>query len=115
LNSLWQTQGLPLIKMRVGIHTGPLVAGSLGGSQRLEYTVLGDTVNIAARLESFSKDDATTHPPGSVCRILIGESTRNALDEQFQTEPVGAVRLKGKQLAVSVYRVLDYLEIRPGS
>lgn len=48
LNAVWAAQGLLAVAMRVGIYTGPLVAGSLGGRQRLEYTVLGDTVNIVA-------------------------------------------------------------------
>lgn len=103
LNPDWAQQGLPRITMRVGIHTGPLVAGSLGGSRRLEYTVLGDTVNIASRLESFEKNDH--HAPGSACRVLIGESTFDYLNGRFQAVEVSKVKLKGKQQGITVYRV----------
>jgi adenylate cyclase len=103
LNADWAQQGLPVIAMRVGIYTGPLVAGSLGSSRRMEYTVLGDTVNIASRLESFEKD--AHHCPGSSCRVLIGETTFRCLDNHFQVVGVGQVYLKGKAQGIAVYRV----------
>ncbi|MCP5159710.1 MAG: adenylate/guanylate cyclase domain-containing protein [Gammaproteobacteria bacterium] len=123
LNADWAQQGLPVIAMRVGIQTGPLVAGSLGSRRRLEYTVLGDTVNSASRLESFEKD--AHHTVGSVCRVLIGETTfhylnRNIsslshaligetlyhdLDDRLRITEVSRVHLKGKQQAIAVYRV----------
>ena len=55
-NCQWQKQGDPEIKMRVGIYTGSIIVGSLGGKNRLEYGVIGDSVNIASRLESFEKE-----------------------------------------------------------
>ncbi len=105
LNAQWQAQGLPAIAMRVGIYTGPLVAGSLGSNRRLEYTVIGDTVNVAARLEGFRME--STDEMQSVCRILVGATTRRYLDERFQVEPVGLAKLKGKKEEIAVYRVLD--------
>jgi adenylate cyclase len=106
LNREWLEQGLPIIGMRVGIHTGPLVAGTLGGQQRTEYTVIGDTVNTAARLESFDKAIA---PPTdeNPCRILIGETTWGLINGQFATEKVGMYPLKGKQNNLFIYQVLD--------
>jgi adenylate cyclase len=104
LNVQWQVQGLPAIAMRVGIYTGPLVAGSLGSSRRLEYTVIGDTVNIASRLEGFGKEGADQER--SACRILIGETTRCYIGEQFRLKPVGLAKLKGKKEEIVVYRVL---------
>ncbi|EIJ41743.1 putative transmembrane sensor domain protein [Beggiatoa alba B18LD] len=102
LRKKWQEDGLPQIRMRVGIFTGPLVAGSLGAVDRQEYTVIGDTVNTASRLESFDKSiDAD-----SACRILIGESTLNYLNHLFETECVDAVHLKGKEMMITVYRVI---------
>jgi adenylate cyclase len=110
LNRRWQAQGLPTIGMRVGIFTGPLVVGSLGGTQRLEYTVLGDTVNTASRLESFDKHVFAPHTTGSPCRILIGESTLQYLGGRFETQKVGRVRLTGKEEHVTIYRVIARLD-----
>jgi len=105
LNSLWQKQNLPTAKMRIGIFSGPLVAGCIGSSHRMEYTVIGDTVNIASRLEGFNKDSIEPSLTNHACRILIGEKTLQLLDRQFQTEMVGKVNLKGKDKKITIYRV----------
>ncbi len=97
----WRARNLPEIRMRVGIYTGPLVAGSLGSRQRQEYTVLGDTVNTASRLESFDKNLDSQSP----CRILIGESTLSLLGNRYETQCVGKVNLKGKRDAITIHRV----------
>ncbi len=105
LNEEWKKQGLPTITMRVGIYTGSLVAGSFGGVVRMEYTVIGDTVNTASRLESFDKSIA---PPNekNPCRILIGESTCNHLSALYKTEGVGEFQLKGKDEYLKIYQVI---------
>ena len=103
LNPVWVAEGRPAINIRVGIFTGPLVAGSLGSSDRMEYTVIGDTVNVASRLEGY---------PGEVagdsghCRILIGEATRRLVTGLFDLRQVGEVALKGKTEQVVIYSVL---------
>jgi adenylate cyclase len=106
LNVRWQQQGLPMIGMRVGIYTGSLVAGTLGGHQRMEYTVIGDTVNTASRLESFDKTIASPdaqHP----CRILVGETTWQLIRTHYITEQIGECQLKGKHNMLTIYQVLD--------
>jgi adenylate cyclase len=106
LNRRWQAQQQPTIRMRVGIYTGPLVAGTVGSAERLEYTVLGDTVNIASRLESYAKEMFTMEVSDSPCRILIGETTLQYVGQQFHTQYVGQVYLKGREHTTTIYRVL---------
>lgn len=104
LNQRRLAEGRPIAGMRAGIFTGPAVSGTLG-TQRSEYVVVGDTVNVASRLESLDKDlfapDAEHHP----CRIFIGEKTLRYLGSEFETDWVGDMTLKGKEQKVSVYRV----------
>jgi adenylate cyclase len=106
LNALWQAQGLPTARTRIGIYTGPVVGGSLGTAQRLQYTTVGDTANIAARLESFEKDLIKAHFPHTPCRILIGEATLRYLGDQFKTHRIGEVSLRGKEEKITIYRVV---------
>jgi len=101
LNRNWETRGLPIVQMRVGIFTGPVMVGSLGSKERLEYGVIGDSVNIASRLESCEK-----HRQLSNCRILIAKETLVYLQEKFRVESWGSLSLKGKHQQIEVYRVL---------
>jgi CHASE2 domain-containing sensor protein/class 3 adenylate cyclase len=105
LNQQWQRQGLPPIRIRIGIFTGPVMVGSLGGRQRLEYGVVGDSVNTASRLESCAKHRQPTH-----CRILIAEETfqhLKTLNVPYAVEPWGEMPLRGKHKTVRVYRILS--------
>lgn len=101
LNQRWEQRGLPAIEMRVGIFTGNIVVGSLGGKDRMEYGVIGDCVNIASRLESYAKERQTTP-----CRILIARETLIYIEEDYEVEVWGPAALKGKQQLVEVYRVV---------
>jgi adenylate cyclase len=101
LNLRWKSQGLPPLQMRVGIFTGPVVTGSLGSAIRLEYGVIGDSVNIASRLESVEKERQPTP-----CRILIAQQTLQYLPAHYQVESWGEMALKGKEETVEVFRVV---------
>ena len=105
LSDFWQKQGLPIVRMRVGIATGPAVVGCLGSSDRLKYTTIGDTINTAARLESLKKESVDSDKMKDVCRILISETTKQYLDHTWQVEDVGTVMLKGKHQSIGVFRV----------
>lgn len=101
LNQQWQQQGLPTVAMRVGIATGTVVTGSVGSRQRLNYTTIGDSVNIAARLESYDKS-----LDGGICRILISEETYHHIQGKFPTQFIGSVQLKGRMQPVKIYQVV---------
>jgi adenylate cyclase len=100
-NQEWQQQGLPEIGMRIGIFTGSVTVGSLGGKHRLEYGVIGDSVNIASRLESCEKDRQP-----DLCRVLIARETLEYLEGKFQVESWGELTLKGRDNPVEVYQVI---------
>jgi class 3 adenylate cyclase len=80
---------------RIGISTGPVIGGSVGAGQRLSFTLLGDTVNLAARLEELNKQHGT--------RILVSQSTRDACGELFRFEPLGQVAVRGRSEPVAIF------------
>jgi adenylate cyclase len=105
LNQQWEREGLPKVSIRVGIHTGVMVAASIGARAHLEYSLVGDSVIIAARLQALP-----TMLPGFVngasCCILAGESTWQCLRGQFRGCLLGNMTLKGKKQRVKVYQII---------
>lgn len=106
LNNLHEQNGLPTVGMRIGIHTGPLVAGCLGSAQRMKYTTIGDTVNIAAHLENVDRGTIAEPQGRRPCRILISENTAQLIENRFHLERMGEVSLKGKSQPLLAYRVV---------
>ncbi|MCB9734743.1 MAG: adenylate/guanylate cyclase domain-containing protein [Deltaproteobacteria bacterium] len=94
---LWQARGVPRLSARIGVHTGAVVAGSLGSRVRLKYAVLGDTVNLAARLEAMNTALATD--------ILVSQDVHDALPAELRARatPHGAQAVKGREQQVAVY------------
>ncbi len=83
-------------KIRIGVNTGPVIAGNIGSTKRMEYTVIGDTVNTAQRLESVAPKNG----------VLIGESTAQKVKHLYRLKDVGLLKLKGKEGGTRAYEVL---------
>jgi class 3 adenylate cyclase len=89
-------QGVALAT-RIGISTGPVIGGDIGAGKRMNFTLLGDTVNLAARLEELNKQYGT--------RILVSQSTRDACGETFRFDSLGSVTVRGRSESVAIFSV----------
>ena len=89
-------ENIPPLKMRIGIHTGPVVVGTLGNDLRVDFKAVGDTVNIASRLESLAESGST----------YVTGDTFNLTEGFFRFEALGEKKIKGKKESVRIYRVI---------
>jgi len=98
----WRAESMPELKMRIGLCSGPAVVGNMGSKSRMDYTMMGDTVNTAARLEGVNKIYGIY--------TLIGETTHQALGNGILTREIDSIKVVGKNEPVSVYELLGYAQ-----
>jgi adenylate cyclase len=98
LNARWQAEGRPALDIGIGINSGSMIAGNIGSEAIMSYTVIGDAVNLGARLESLNKEYGT--------RIIISETTRAGLRGRYLFRSLGDVVVKGKTQPVAIFELV---------
>lgn len=98
LQARWAAEGKPPVSVRIGLNTGPVIAGNVGSEAKMNYTVLGDSVNLAARLESANKAFGT--------EIMMGLNTYEAVKDQVWARELDLLAVKGKKQGVRVYELI---------
>src|SRR5258705_3773597 len=102
LNLKWQAEGRKEIAIGIGLNTGPVNVGNMGSDKRLAWTVMGNKVNLASRLEGMTKEYRV--------RVVISEGTYRHVADHFVCCVLDRIRVKGKLQPVTIYELLDRVE-----
>jgi len=102
LNRKWQSEGRPTLHIGVGINSGEMLFGNIGSEQRMDFTVIGDNVNLGSRLESATKELKAA--------IVISEATYREIRDLAEVRPLGEISVKGKEERIVVYELLGMKE-----
>jgi class 3 adenylate cyclase len=103
INVTWETEGLPAFGLGIGLSTGEVAAALLGSEERLEYTLVGDTVNLTQRLQQLASAGET----------VISEPTKNALSLDIETVELDAQLVKGRDTPVTSFKILALTRDEP--
>ena len=99
MNTQFKAEGLQPFVVRLGIHVGDAVIGNVGSAERMEYTALGNSVNLASRLEGLNKEYRTT--------ILVSEAVRRRVADCFRFNAIASVIAKGMTTETQVYELVE--------
>ena len=99
LNEKWRKRNKPIMPTRIGIHSGEAIVGNLGSSSRLNYTAIGDTINVGSRLESINTVYGT--------KIIVSQATKDLVDEYFIFRPLDCIAVKGKKESFIIHELID--------
>ena len=102
-NAELRAAGEPPMQIRIGVHTGPVVVGNIGAPGRINYTIVGDTVNIASRLEQLGRSVA---PASSDAVVLLSAATLEAAKPDFPLRPIGSVEVRGRREPIEVFALV---------
>ena len=102
LRQKWLQEGKVPMQIRIGLNTGEALVGNFGSPQKMDYTVIGDTVNVASRLEGLNKEFSTN--------IMMSQYTYDLVKDHVQSRALGPAPVKGKSEAISVYEVIGWKE-----
>jgi adenylate cyclase len=98
LQEKWGAEGRPRMNIGIGIHTGPMLVGNMGSRRRFNFTIMGDNVNLASRLEGLNKTYGT--------RLIVSENTHQIVSDQVVSRELDLIRVKGKMQPVKIYQLL---------
>jgi adenylate cyclase len=102
INVAFKLRGLPEIRTGIGLHSGQVVAGNMGHAERMEYTVIGDAVNLASRLEGMTKE--------LQCDVILSEDLYRQVEKHVDAMPLHKIKVKGRDQEVMVYRLMGLHE-----
>jgi adenylate cyclase len=102
LNESWASRGLPPLRIGVALNHGEVVVGNIGSPQRMEFTVIGEAVNVSWKLQELTKDLGT--------ELIVGENVMALVIEEFELRPLGKVAIKGVPQPLEIFEVLGAIE-----
>ena len=98
LQNKWKKEGIPSFDIGIGLNSGEAIVGNMGSSNRFDYTAMGDSVNLASRMEGLNKIYGTN--------IIITENTQKVVKDKFETRKLDVVQVKGKKKPVYIYELI---------